>query len=308
MASIDQRDDVARRHEAGRRPLSTAPTISISAAPYDGHPIPAMLDSLARCGATHVEPAYIVNYTEPFDESAFDPAQAAQWRQWLHASGMRCEAFSAHIDLGLPGTVDVFRKRMDFARSLGARIINTNAAIRANADGFERHWPALSAHAESIGLIIGLENPGDGRPNLIDTATDGIALVRRIDSPWIRLNYDAGNTVSHCPTVDPVDDALKALPYCGHTHIKDVVASAAGWTFVPPCRGDIDCARLVAAVCVDTTIDLSIELPLRMRRGPDAQPIRAAQPVAMDVIEAALRLSLNAVNAAIERVCTPSAA
>jgi hypothetical protein len=36
--------------------------ISISTAPYDGYEIPAMLDSVASCGATHVEPAFIVGY------------------------------------------------------------------------------------------------------------------------------------------------------------------------------------------------------------------------------------------------------
>ena len=44
--------------------------VSISGAPYDGYPAPHMLDSLASIGATHVEPAFIVGYTEPFDESA----------------------------------------------------------------------------------------------------------------------------------------------------------------------------------------------------------------------------------------------
>jgi len=275
------------------------PTISISAAPYDGHAVPVMLDSLAKCGATHVEPAYIVNYTEPFDESAFSEQHAAEWRRWLSESGIACEAFSAHVDLGVPENAHAFLKRMDFARSLGARIINTNAAIRANAVGFQRNLPALLKHAEAIGLVIGFENPGDGRDSLINTAEDGIELIRRIDSPWARLNYDAGNTVSHRPTVDAVADGLLAMPVCGHTHIKDVRASSAGWEFVPPGSGDIHCATLIAAVVRETNIDLSIELPLRMRRGPEAQPIRAPTPVALTTIEGSLRCSLAAVNQAI---------
>jgi sugar phosphate isomerase/epimerase len=275
------------------------PTVSISAAPYDGHPVPEMLESLARCGATHVEPAYIVNYTEPFDETAFSERNAALWRNGMNEHGIACEAFSAHIDLGNPGAADVFCKRMDFARSLGARIINTNAAISANAEGFARNLPALLRHAEAIGIVLGFENPGDGRANLIDTAADGIALIQRIDSPWARLNYDAGNTVSHRPGVDPVADALLALPACGHTHIKDVKATAAGWHFVPPGTGDIDCAAIIGAVVSTSHIDLSIELPLRMQRGPDAQPQRAPYPVTLVDIEAGVRQSLAFVNGAI---------
>jgi len=286
-------------------PTPRRPTISISAAPYDGHAVPVMLESLAKCGATHVEPAYIVNYTEPFDERAFSAQRAAEWRGWLGDSGIACEAFSAHVDLGVPENAHAFIKRMDFACSLGARIINTNAAIRANAMGFQRNLPALLKHAEAIGLVIGFENPGDGRDSLINTAADGIDLIRRIDSPWARLNYDAGNTVSHRPTVDAVADGLLALPACGHTHIKDVRASAAGWEFVPPGSGDIHCATLIAAVVRETSINLSIELPLRMRRGPDAQPIRAPTPVALTTIEGSLRCSLAAVNQAIAMALVP---
>ena len=37
---------------------------------------PVILDSLVSCGVTHVEPAFIVGYTEPFDESAFNATQS----------------------------------------------------------------------------------------------------------------------------------------------------------------------------------------------------------------------------------------
>jgi len=53
--------------------------VSISGAPYDGYPAPHMFESLARIGATHVEPAYIVGYTEPFDESSFTDERGAEY-------------------------------------------------------------------------------------------------------------------------------------------------------------------------------------------------------------------------------------
>ena len=64
--------------------------VSISAAPYDGYEFPAMLDSMAACGVRHVEPAFIVGYTEPFDEDSFTDAHARQHLSWLEASGLRC--------------------------------------------------------------------------------------------------------------------------------------------------------------------------------------------------------------------------
>ena len=270
--------------------------ISFSAAPYDGYEFPRILDSLASCGVTHVEPAFIVGYTGAFDESAFTPARARQTLAWLRASGLGCHAFSSHIDLGREDAVDVFKGRMDFAAALGAKIINTNAAARALGDRFFRNIEPIIRHAKQRGLIICLENPGDGSDNLINTAADGIALIERLGDPNLRLNYDAANTISHRPPgkpggVIPADDALLALPYCGHVHIKDAKVTPEGYFFTPLGEGDIDCARILRAVA-QTDIDIGVELPLRLHRTPDAQPVRRPEPVPLDEIEAAVRASL----------------
>ncbi len=265
--------------------------ISISGAPYDGYEPPRMLESLASIGAAHVEPAFIVGYTEAFDESAFTPEQAQQWQRWLADSGIACHAFSSHIDLGRDDAVDVFRGRMDFARALGAEVINTNAAARRLKKSFFANIEVLARHAECIGLKIGLENPGDGSDNLLNTASDAAALLGEIGHAMVGLNYDAGNTISHRPGVAPVDDALAAMPLCLHTHIKDVRRDASGYFFTPLGQGSIDCAHILHAV-TETALNLSIEIPLRLHRLPNAQPSRSPYRVPLADIEAVLKPAL----------------
>lgn len=265
--------------------------VSISAAPYDGYEFPRVLESLASIGATHVEPAFIVGYTEPFDESAFTPDKARQYAAWLREHGLRCHAFSSHIDLGRPDALKVFLSRMDFARAIGARVINTNAAHRSHEKRFFENIEPLARHAEAIGLNIGLENPGDGSDNLLNTASDGPALLAGIGHPRVGLNYDAGNTISHRPGIVPADDALAAMPLCLHTHIKAVRTDANGYFFTPLGQGSIDCARILRAVA-QTDLNLSIEIPMRLHRLPDAQPSRAPYRVPLADIEAVLRPAL----------------
>ncbi|RYX97340.1 MAG: sugar phosphate isomerase/epimerase [Comamonadaceae bacterium] len=265
--------------------------LSISGAPYDGHPVPDMLASIAACGATHVEPAFIVGYTEPFDESSFSPAQTRQWQTWLAASGLGVDAMSSHIDLGRDDAVKVFKGRMDFAKALGARVINTNAAAQRLQRKFFSNIEVLARHAEAIGLQIGLENPGDGSDNLLNTAADAAGLLASINHPMVGLNYDAGNTISHRPNVSPADDALLAMPLCVHTHIKDVRVTPDGFFFTPLGEGAVDCARIVRAVAA-TALNLSIEIPLRLHRQSSAQPSRAPYRVPMGDIEAVIRPAL----------------
>ena len=264
--------------------------VSISAAPYDGYEFPRALDSMARCGVRHVEPAFIVGYTEPFDEATFSPASARLHRASLDASGLRCHAMSSHIDLGRADASDVFAGRMEFAARLGAQVINTNAAARENEARFMANIGPLAERAASLGLAIGLENPGNGEDNLFNDAAEGLALVARLGLPSVRLNYDPGNTVSHRPgRIDAAADAVRALPGCVHFHLKDVRQDASGWHFVVPGQGDIDCAAIMDALAARPDLPFAVELPLRMRRRPDAQPVRAPEPVPLPAIEAAVR-------------------
>jgi sugar phosphate isomerase/epimerase len=274
------------RHGAA---LGESRVVSISAAPYDGYAFPVLLDSMAACGVRFVEPAFIVGYTEPFDEAIFSDANARQYRRWLEQSGLRCHAFSSHIDLGREDAVDVFTRRMEFAASLGARVINTNAASRANAARFHANIAPLARRAAALGMVIGLENPGNGEDNLINDAQEGLALIGRLDLASVRLNYDPGNTVSHRPgRIDAAADALLVLPGCAHFHVKDVRRSDAGWRFTPPGQGEIDYDTIMAAVAREATLPFAVELPLRMSRLRNAQPIRAPEPIPLPAIEAAI--------------------
>jgi sugar phosphate isomerase/epimerase len=271
--------------------------LSVSAAPYDGHATAAMLDSLVRCGVTHVEPAYIVGYTEPFDEAAFTDAAAAAWRTALATSGLSCFALSAHIDLGTEAAQTVFMRRMDFARALGARVINTNASLRSREARFEATITALARHGQDIGLTIGLENPGNGEDNLFNVAADGHELLARLALPGVGLNFDPANLASHRPDADVTAHTLGALPDCCHFHLKDVRHDDRGWSFTPLGQGDLDMPKIIGTISGFHDLPLSIELPLRLRRGPDAQPIRAGAPVPLAEIEAAIGASLRCLSA-----------
>lgn len=276
--------------------------VSVSAAPYDGYPLRTILESLARIGATHVEPAFIVGYTEPFDEAAFLPSRIVEYRRELASAGLACHAVSSHIDLGLPDAVEVFTGRLAFAADIGARIVCTNAAARARAATFLRNIDVLLKRAEGFGIVVALENPGDGSDNLFNVAADGLELVRRFGSPHLKLNYDAANTASHRPaSADFAGDAIEALPESAHAHIKDLTYDETGWFFTAIGRGTIECNRILAALRDYPSLPISIELPARIHRGPDARPVRREMPVPLAAIERDLAASLEAVSSCLSR-------
>jgi sugar phosphate isomerase/epimerase len=266
--------------------------LSVSTAPYDGYSLDRTLESLARIGATHVEPAYVIGYTESFDETAFSPACAAQYAAALSQHGLRCYAVSAHMDLGRSGAAELFKVRMDFARRLGAKVVNTFTATRRREKQFHANMEKIVRHAESLEMVIGLENQNDGSDSLLNLASDGAHLLARIGSPSVGLNYDLGNTASHRPDVNPAQDAMVALSQCVHMHIKDVRRCADGWFYTAIGQGDLDCSRILKGIAMQG-VPMSIELPLRLHRQPDARPGRARFRIPLADIEAVVESSLQ---------------
>lgn len=278
----------------------TTRAISASAAPYDGYDRDTMLQSIARIGFTHVEPAFIVGYTEPFTEDLFTPAHAREWEHSISAVGLKCHAMSSHIDLSAEGAAQIFLRRMDFVAAMGAKVIISNAGPAARKGMFLRNIQALLPHATALNLSIALENPGDGSDSIINLAVEGLALVDEIGSDWVGLNYDAANTASHRPSMaDLAQDAIAALPKSIYAHIKDVRRSAAGWHFTPIGDGDVGCAALLSALRGYPELPISIELPLRLHRDATAKPVRSPDKVGLGQIEDALGRSLRTVRAAL---------
>ena len=274
-------------------------TISISTGAFDGYDLETALAEIAGLGLAHVELAFIEGYMRPFGEDFFTPANSAHLRRLMDRYGLSCLAFSSHINLGATGAVKILTGRMMFARSLGARIIITNAAPKEQEAHFIENIRHLAREARSLGLTIALENPGDGQDNVFNTGADGARLIDRIGSEEVRINYDFGNLVSHrFQKVRPEEDYLPAAPVTSHYHLQDVACTGQGGRFTEIGRGQIDYGRILEGLsALEEPIPLSLEIPLRIIRGLDALPIRAAEPVELKKIRETLKRSLAFVRA-----------
>jgi len=276
--------------------------ISISTAAFDGFDLSVAMDEISRLGVRSVEVAFIQGYTDPFGEEAFGPENAGRIQNLLSETGLSCFALSAHRNLGTSESAEIFKRRMEFARQIGAKIIVTNAGPGQEKKAFMSNMETLSRAAESLNLIIGLENPGDGKENIINSGKDGATVVREIDSEWVKLNYDFGNVISHFyERIRPEEDFIDALPFSAHLHIKDVKSNEQGWSFVEIGKGSIDYSLILKTLALKyPQIPISLEIPLRITRDRDAFPRRAASPLPLDEIRNVLQGSLDYVKGIIE--------
>ena len=275
--------------------------VIISTAAFDGYDLATAIEEIAAVGADGVEVAFIEGYTEPFTEEDFNQKHADEILTHLNKHNIPCLSFSAHMDLTKANGVEIFTKRMAFARMLGADTIISNAAPLGKIDEFYKNIHELGLAARKIGIHIGLENPGDGKANVIDTAHDAGPVIDKIALDTVGLNYDFGNLISHCfEKVKPEKDYHLALAQTSHYHIKDVIPKGDGWVFTPIGDGMIDYKTILAAIARDPRpLPLSLEIPVRLSRAADASAIRSDKPVDKEAIREVLKRSMSFVRQAL---------
>jgi sugar phosphate isomerase/epimerase len=191
--------------------------VSVSTMAFDGYPLETALDELARLGVRWVEPASVDKVFQHLVEDDFCDARACWLRAELARRRLSCLSLSAHMDLTRPDSVERFCRRLEFARNIGARCVNTIAGPAENAEGFRANISAIERRARDLGIVVALENHGD----LIDLGQQVLEVVGQIGSPAIRVNYDTGNAWYYAKgEIDPVAELDRLAPVIAHVHLK----------------------------------------------------------------------------------------
>jgi sugar phosphate isomerase/epimerase len=275
--------------------------ILISTAAYDGYDLATAFKEISRAGVDLVEIAFIEGYTDPFTEDYFNDDNAAKIITLLVAHNLKCLSFSSHVDLSRDGIVEGFKNRMAFAKALGSKYIVSNAAPLQNKSQFMLNIKKLGQTATGLDMIIVLENPGDGKANVMDSGEQAANLIEEIDQESVKINYDFGNLLSHCfEKIRPEEDYKFVRDCAVHYHIKDVASDDSGWYFTEIGKGTIDYRRILKELAtLSEPVPISLEIPLRIRRASDASPRRASQPVDLAEIRRVITGSVNFVKQSI---------
>ena len=208
---------------------------------------------------------------------------------------MKCRSFSSHVDLSRDGIVEVFKNRMAFAKKLGSQYIVSNAAPLQNKSQFIQNIKELGQTAAGLKMVIVLENPGDGKANVMDSGEPAANLIEEIGHENVKINYDFGNLLSHCfEKIRPEEDYKFVRDCAVHYHIKDVASDDSGWYFTEIGNGTIDYRKILKNLAaLPEPVPISLEIPLRIRRAPDASPRRALLPVDLKEIRQVMERSVD---------------
>lgn len=146
-------------------------------------------------------------------------------RDICEEAGVRVSSFSGHSPLMKPeAAVPRLTRAIQFAAATGARFVNTDEMIKPDwmPDDFAHEVMKYSLTkaafvAKRHGVYICVE------PHGVYTKTSAglLKIVRLVDSPYIQVNWDTGNSYL-AGVEDPYEALENVRDYVYHVHAKDI--------------------------------------------------------------------------------------
>jgi inosose dehydratase len=249
-------------------------------------PVDTFVPFLARLGYDGIELTVKSGYTTQL--SVLDTAERRRIARMLKDHQLELPAIAGHTPMlerdpdaatlnweRLTGAVDL---ALDWA------LDGTPPAIDTTVGGKSAQWDelkplllervgALVRYGEQRGVVIAIEPHVD---DILDTPDRAVELLRAIDSPYLKLNFD----ISHFNVQGiPIAESVAALArHSVHTHVKDERGRAPNHEFLIPGEGEFDYVeylRQMQAHGYDGYI--TAEVSIMVQRRPGYDPLAAAE-------------------------------
>jgi len=186
------------------------------------------LKGISSTGLRYVELAAVRGYCEHIPLGTTGVLEVAQLKALLEHYDLTPIALNASTDLTQDSGLRDLENASRFAQLMGIKTVVTAIQETETEDGLSRfldHIPAIEKILANHDIMLALET----HRGYLSTGLRGVALLKRINSQRLKINYDMTNVYNRGGVV-PEEDLLamgKAVgEYIGHVHLKD----KANWT------------------------------------------------------------------------------
>jgi L-ribulose-5-phosphate 3-epimerase len=186
---------------------------------YTGHSLQRALEGISRAGLQFVEIASVPGVTEHVTPEGMDRRALDESKTRIEGYGLAIASISGHCDLTTPGGRELFRARIELARSWGVPIVNASAGSIDTAEGCDAFFAAMHAVVPALersSVTVCLETDR----GIVGPSEEILRTLQRIGSERVRINFDPANVIYNFGR-DPVQELAKVAPHVGHVHLKD---------------------------------------------------------------------------------------
>jgi sugar phosphate isomerase/epimerase len=201
-------------------PLSVDPVFTLDRA----------LQGISSVGLKYVELVAIPGYCAHLTPESMGSGEISEVKSRLRQYDLEVSAVNVTADLTRSRGVRLLRETMRVARALETRTIVTHVEhtkTRRGAARFRKLLPEIIDLANRYDVIIALETHG----GLVTTGTQGLTLLKEVDSSRLRMTYDMANVVYY-GGIRPEEDLSQMggdiYAHVQHVHLKDKATMTPG--------------------------------------------------------------------------------
>jgi sugar phosphate isomerase/epimerase len=249
-------------------------------------PVDSMIPFLARTGYAGIELTVIPGYTTEL--AVLDSAERQRIARMLKDHHLELPAIAAQTSM-VERDTDLAERhwaRLTAAVDLAAdwALDGTPPVVDTTVGGTADQWDdlkplllermgSLVRYGEQRGVVIAAE---PHVASLLDTPERALELLRLVNSPYLKLNFD----ISHFNVQGiPVAESVAALaPHAVHTHVKDERGVVPTYEFLIPGEGQFNyVAYLQAMQAQGYDGYITAEISIMVQQRPSYNPLIAAE-------------------------------
>ena len=255
-----------------------------------GYSLSKALELVSSCGFEYVEIASIAGVCEHIAPGDINGDFIQSVKDMLASAGLKAYAFAGHVDLTDEKETDDFLKKIELAAGIGCRLINTNSGPVSRMAQFRENMIKVIEKAERCNIKVCLESHGD----IIETAQQAACVLREINHPLIRMNYDTGNTLYYAKgAIKLEEDILYASEFIEYIHLKDIRIDGDRVDYCPLGKGCVNFGKIFDSIKqFERNIGCGLEIPVFITGDFNALNSTAA-PLGEDDIRAAAAESME---------------
>jgi inosose dehydratase len=130
----------------------------------------------------------------------------------------------------------------DTATRMGVPLVHSSVKAHPGAESDVYNWLAkMGDRAVAHGITLVLET----HPTLLHNGEVCLEMVRAVNHPAVRINFDTGNISFYTDGGDAVVELEKIAPYVACTHLKDHDGEFEAWHFRTLGEGIVDFAEVL---------------------------------------------------------------
>lgn len=236
--------------------------ICLNSNTYHGFTLEEAVEGAFRAGIKLIELAGVNGWTEHV-KNDFSDLQIKNVLNLLKEHDIEAIGMCGHTNIQSKEGQDTFKKNLILAKKLGVKYVTlstgeTHGDVSVIGDDTElvNIIRDLGTVAANLGLEMAIETHG----NNYATGHSISGLLKKVNMPNVRMNYDTGNVVFY-GAIEPYDDLEASTGLITGIHLKEKTGAQNEWNFPAIGRGDLDFDRILKILKKNAcTTALSIEI------------------------------------------------